>query len=325
VVTVAVVGGTAYALMNRYEDRVQRSDLLGAAVAGDPAQQKQEERRRADNWDDGPLNLLLLGSDSRATEPGGVSPIGERSDTIMILHIARTRDRASIISIPRDSYVTVPAGGRWAGGKNKINAAFAFGGAPLAARTVQQLTGVPLDGAMIADFASVRELVDTVDGVRVCVTSRIDSTMSDKVWTEGCHDMDGTEADEFMRQRHDVPGGDFGRMRNQQLVVKAMVAKVTERGLLTNPLKFDDLLLTAADALTVDEDLDLRELALKVRDIRPANITFGTAPYTTASLKTPAGSAVQLDPEKAPAMFAAIRNDTIDQWLTAGEQPAAGE
>ena len=242
----------------------------------------------------------------------------------MLVHIARTRDRASIISIPRDSYVTVPAGGRWAGGKNKINAAFAFGGAPLAAKTVQQLTGVPLDGAMIANFGSVHELVDAVDGVQVCVPYQVNSIMSSKVWTEGCHDMTGAEADEFMRQRYDVPGGDFGRMHNQQLVIKATIAKATADGLLSNPLTFDDLLITAADALTVDQDLDLRELALAVRDIRPANISYATVPYTTAGLKTPAGSAVQLDTKKAAEMFAAIKNDTIDRWLTDHPQADPG-
>ena len=310
--------------MHRYEHRVQRSDLLGTA-GSDARQQENEEQQRAENWADGPLNLLLLGSDSRATEAGGDSPIGERSDTIMLVHIARTRDSRDHHLDPAGQLCHRPGGRAMGGGKNKINAAFAFGGAPLAAKTVQQLTGVPLDGAMIANFGSVHELVDAVEGVRVCVPYRVDSIMSDKVWAEGCHDMTGTEADEFMRQRYDVPGGDFGRMHNQQLVIKAMIAKATEDGLLTNPLKFDNLLITAADALTVDEDLDLRELALAVRDIRPANISYATVPYTAAGLKTPAGSAVQLDPKQAPAMFAAIRDDTIDQWLTDNPQREPGD
>ena len=72
-------------------------------------------------------------------------------------------------------------------------------------QTVQQLTGVPLDGAMIANFGSVHELVDAVDGVRVCVPYQVDSILSDKVWTEGCHDMTGTDADEFMRRRSTYP------------------------------------------------------------------------------------------------------------------------
>jgi LCP family protein required for cell wall assembly len=308
VLLISGVAGGGYLLVNRYEDKVDRAALLPSLPAGEAEQSKQ-------NWDSGALNLLLLGSDSRATEPGGDSPIGERSDTIMLVHIARDRNRATIISIPRDSYVEVPAGGSWKGGKNKINAAFAFGGAALTATTVRKLTGIPLDGAMIANFTSIHDLVDAVDGVNVCVPYDVKSTFSDREWKQGCHDMNGDIAEEFMRQRYNVPGGDFGRIRNQQLVVKAVIAKVAKNNLLNKPLQLDSLLGIAADSLTVDENLDLRDLVLAVRDIRPSNITFATVPYTRADLKTAAGAAVQLDGAASAEMFAAVRNDTIDQWL----------
>ncbi|WP_189335963.1 LCP family protein [Actinoplanes ianthinogenes] len=313
VLLAVLIGGVTaggYVLVNRYENKVDRAALLPSAPAEEAAQSRA-------NWDSGALNLLLLGSDSRAAEPGGTSPIGERSDTIMLVHIARDRSRATIVSIPRDSYVEVPAGGSWKGGKNKINAAFAFGGAALTAATVRKLTGVPLDGAMIANFTSIHDLVDAVDGVNVCVPYDVKSTFSDREWKQGCHDMDGAIAEEFMRQRYNVPGGDFGRIRNQQLVVKAVIAKVAKNKLLFKPLQLDELLGIAADSLTVDENLDLRDLVLAVRDIRPSNITFATVPYTRADLKTPAGSAVQLDTKAAAEMFAAVKNDTIDQWLAA--------
>ncbi|SNR62251.1 LCP family protein [Actinoplanes regularis] len=302
------VAGGAYLLVSRYENKVDRAALLPSAPAEEAARSKQ-------NWESGALNLLLLGSDSRATEPGGTSPIGERSDTIMLVHIARDRDKATIISIPRDSYVEVPAGGSWKGGKNKINAAFAFGGAALTATTVQKLTGIPLDGAMIANFASIRDLVDAVGGVEVCVPYDVKSTFSDREWKQGCHAMDGAIAEEFMRQRYNVPGGDFGRIRNQQLVVQAVISKVARNNLLYKPLELDTLLGIAADSLTVDQSLDLRDLVFAVRDIRPRNITYATVPYTSAGLKTPAGSAVKLDDQAAAEMFAAVRDDTIDRWL----------
>jgi len=311
------VTGTGYYLYTRYDHKVSREDLLDDGSAGD---QRQREADRKS----GALNLLLLGSDSRATVPGGKSPIGERSDTIMLVHIAKNRQKAAIISIPRDSYVTVPAGGSWKGGKNKINAAFAFGGAKLTAATVRQLTGIPLDGAMIANFESIHELVDAVDGVDVCVPYDVRSTFSTKVWREGCHQMRGDEAEEFMRQRYEVPGGDFGRMYNQQLVVKAVIAKAAKGDLLINPMKFDNLMVTAAEALTVDKSLDLQELALAVRGIRPSRISYATVPYTSASLKTPAGTAVKLDAKQAAAMFAAVRDDTIDQWLIDNPQKRPG-
>ena len=313
--TAGGVTGGGYYLYSRYENRVERADLLPDMPGED---------QRAENWKSGPLNLLLLGSDSRAAEPGGVSPIGERSDTIMLVHISRDRDRATIVSIPRDSYVDVPAAGTWKGGKNKINAAFAYGGAKLTASTVAKLTGVPLDGALIANFQSIRTLVDAVDGVHVCIPYNVRSTFSDRLWKQGCHDMDGDEAEEFMRQRYEVPGGDFGRMRNQQIVVKAMIAKVSADGLLQDPMKFDNLLVTVAGAVTVDRSMNLTDLALAVRDIRPANITTATVPYTSANLVTPAGVAVRLDDRLAPQMYAAIRDDTVDRWLAAHPQSLPG-
>ncbi|WP_250037904.1 LCP family protein [Paractinoplanes maris] len=312
------LAGGGFYLYSRYDRKVARDDLLPEATGAG------ERRQREQNWKSGPLNLLLLGSDSRAEEAGGRSPIGERSDTIMLVHVARSRDRATIVSIPRDSYVDVPAGGSWRGGKNKINAAFAFGGAKLTAATVSKLTRVPLDGAMIADFGGVHQMVDAVRGVNVCVPYDVRSTFSEKVWPKGCHDMDGDQAEEFMRQRYEVPGGDFGRMYNQQLVVKAVIAKSARGGLLTDPGKLDALLVTAADALTVDRSLDIRRLALTVRGIKPDAITYATVPHTSAGLKTRAGSAVQLDKAKSAAMFAAIRADTIDQWLAANPQKAPG-
>lgn len=311
------VTGGGLLLYNRYENKVERAALLPAAPAEEAAQSER-------NWESGALNLLLLGSDSRATEPGGTSPIGERSDTIMLVHIAKSRDKAAIVSIPRDSYVDVPAGGNWKGGKNKINAAFAFGGAALTATTVRQLTGLPLDGAMIANFASIRDLVDAVDGVNVCVPYDVRSSHSSRVWDKGCHDLTSEAAEDFMRQRYDVPGGDFGRMHNQQLVVKAIIAKVSKNGTLTNPLALDNLISIGADSLTVDESLNLRDLAFAVKDIKPAAISYATVPYTSASLKTPAGSAVKLDPKKSAEMFAALKDDTIDQWLAANPQKTPG-
>ena len=313
------VAGGGWYLYHRYDKKVSRADLLP-----DTAGTGLTDQQRADNFKSGPLNFLLLGSDSRDDEPGGGSSIGERSDTIMLVHIAKTRDRAAIISIPRDSFVDVPSAGSWKGGNNKINAAFAFGGAKLAATTVHQLTGVPLDGAMIANFESIHELVDAVDGVDVCVPYDVHSTFSAKVWKAGCHQMAGDEAEEFMRQRKEVPGGDFGRMYNQQLVVKAVIAKVSKGDLLADPLKFDGLVSTVAEALTVDKSLDLQKLALAVKGIRPGAISFATVPYTTASLKTFAGTAVRLDPGKANAMFAAVRSDTISQYLADHPQQLPG-
>ncbi|MGK5444563.1 LCP family protein [Micromonospora sp. URMC 105] len=313
VLVAAACGGVgAFTLVNRYEGKAKHEDLLGGA-----AEPKDEQR-----WKSGPLNLLLLGTDSREGEADEGRYAGQRSDTIMLVHLSKNLDRATIVSIPRDSYVNVPPAEGWNGGMNKLNAAFAFGGAPHAAKTITKLTGVRLDGALIANFASINKMVDAVDGVQVCIPYTVRSTFSEKVWEKGCHQLDGTEAEEFMRQRKNVPGGDFGRIHDQQLVVKAIAEKASAEGMLTNPLKLDELLLTAAESLTIDKNLDLKELALTAKGIKPANIKFATVPYTSANLRTHAGSAVKLDDAKAKEMFAAVRDDTIQEWLAAHPQKA---
>lgn len=308
IITSLIGVGGAWGFVHRYESQVKHEDILGVEA---PAPEVEQ------HWEAGPLNLLLLGSDSREGERDEGRFTGERSDTIMLVHIAASRDRAAIISIPRDSYVHIPAGKNWKGGMNKLNAAFSYGGAPLAAKTISDLTGVTFDGAMIANFAGIRRMVDAVDGVNVCVPYDVKSTFSDKSWPKGCHRFDGANAEEFMRQRKNVPGGDFGRMHDQQLVVQGIIEKVSADGALNNPVKLDKLVMTAAQSLTIDKNLDLRQLASTVRNIKPANVKFATVPYSNPGLKTPVGSAVQLDDLKSKAMFDAIRTDTLDQWLAA--------
>jgi LCP family protein required for cell wall assembly len=313
---VTFVGGgtaTAFGLLSRYEGAVHQDDLMGEAAA--PAKQVEE------HWQGGPLNFLLLGSDSRAGENDKGVVAGERSDTIMLLHISAKRDSAVIISIPRDSYVMIPESKGRKAGMNKLNAAFAFGGAPLAVKTVSQLTGITLDGAMIASFAGIRTMVDVVGGVEVCLDYEVKSSFSNTVWKKGCQHMDGKTAEEFMRNRKNVPGGDFGRMHDQQLVVRGIINKVSQGGMLSNPLMFDKLLLTAAQSLTIDKTIDINMLARSVKNIRPDNVKFGTVPYTNPGLQTPAGSAVQLDDVKGKELFEAIRNDTMAAYFAANPAP----
>jgi LCP family protein required for cell wall assembly len=299
---------TGYLLIHRYEGHVQREDLLG----------KARKPGAANDQVPGALNFLLLGSDSRTGEPDEGEYPGQRSDAVMILHVNARHDQAAVISVPRDTYVYVPAsGGDWAGGMNKLNAAFAFGGAPLAAETIARLTGLQLDGAMIASFSATRRLVDAVGGVDVCIPYPIVSTDTGRTWSQGCHHLTGDEADDLVRQRHNLPDGDLSRIHDQQLVVQALARKVASTNLLMNPLKLDNLLVTAAESLVVDRDLDLRKLALALRKIKPAEVKFATVPFSSLDLQTPQGSAIELDEARSKSLFAAIRNDTVTQRLEA--------
>ncbi len=304
--------GLAVWANERYEERVDRQDILhGVPKPPEPAE---------GNVSTG-LNFLVLGSDSRSgQDTESLDQTGSRSDTIMIVHVQGDGTGAFIVSIPRDSYVHVPAGGSWPGGMNKINAALAYGGANLAARTVYELTKVPLDGAMIINFSGIHKMVSAVGEINVCTPFEVRSSFSDRVWTVGCHDMGPDEVEEFSRQRYNVPGGDFGRIKNQQNVIKGLIKKIISGGVLTNPLKLDALLTTAAESLTVDKDLNLRSLALAVSDIRPENVNYATVPHV-GTMTTGAGSSVQLDMPGVAELCNAIREDRADEWLSAHPQP----
>jgi LCP family protein required for cell wall assembly len=256
-------------------------------------------------------DILVLGSDSREGEDDAYG----RSDTLMIVHVDPAEDFISVLSLPRDLRVSVPDHG-----KQKINAAFAFGGANLTAKTVYELSNVPLNGAVIVNFAGVHAMVSAVGGVHVCIPYTVKSSFTTKVWEKGCHDLGPEEAEEFMRQRKGTPGGDLGRIKNQQHVLKALAGKATEAGMLTNPVKLDRLLTTTADSLTIDKNMNIRELAFALKGIDPKNIKFATVPVL-GTMTTDAGSSVELDEAGAQELFAAIREDRTDAWLAAHPQP----
>ncbi len=131
----------------------------------------------------------------------------------MIVHINKAKTGAFIVSIPRDSYVDiVPVPGEWNGGPNKINAALSFGGANAAAKTIYNLTQVPLHGAMLINFDGVSNMVQAVGGVHVCPPYDVpnfftaDYGQYDGWWAGQCYDMEGEEAMVFVRQRHGRAG-----------------------------------------------------------------------------------------------------------------------
>ncbi|WP_344654397.1 LCP family protein [Cryptosporangium japonicum] len=307
--------GAGWAISERYEKNIKRADLLGDVPMTARTDDTGATSDPAESGIVGPLNFLVLGSDTRTADPTvQADTVGERSDTIMVIHVTADLQSAYVISIPRDSYVQVPAGGAWQGGKNKINSAFSFGGAPLAAKAVYELTGLPLDGAVVIDFNGVRTMVNAVGGVRVCTTYTVRSIHTQRVWKAGCNHMGGDSALDFMRQRYNVPGSDFGRIHNQQLVLQSLLSRAVSRGTLTNPLRFDAFLRAATNSITVDDNMDVQALALALRHLRPENMTFATLPHTSDSLWTPYGTAVAVDEKAAADLFAAVNEDRLPEW-----------
>jgi LCP family protein required for cell wall assembly len=305
--------GLVYGLSNRYNDMASHENILDESIMGN-------------RYANGPLNFLVLGTDSRAGEAGNQADAsGAQSDTILLVHVAEGLSKAFIVSIPRDSWVNVAPTTGWGGGMNKINSAFAYGGAAHAARAVYDLTKIPLDGAIIVNFGGIQHMVDAVGGVHVCPPYDVpnhhtrDFPQYDGWWKGECYDMSGEEAQVFVRQRYDVPGGDFGRMKSQQLVMRALAEKATSTGVITNPGRLDALLSTIAQSLTLDQSMNLRDLAFSLKGVSPSQLTFATLPHD-GTAQIDGQSVVQLDMVKCQELFQAILNDRTDEWLAAHPQ-----
>lgn len=240
-----------------------------------------------------PLNILLLGSDTRqgkGNHIGGQTP--GLSDTTILLHINAARTAAYGVSIPRDSMVqrpdclskdgktTVP------GGLSMFNEAYAIGGAGCTERTVEQLTGIRIDHFVVVDFNGFKHMVDALGGVEVCVPKPVHDDIGHINLKAGTYTVTGEQALDYVRVRHDISAnGDIGRMKRQQAFLASMANKAISLGTLSNPVKLYKFLDAATKSLTTDPGLAnlqaLAGLANQLRGIGLENIQFLTVPFET--------------------------------------------
>ncbi|MEJ8278293.1 LCP family protein [Pseudonocardia spirodelae] len=263
----------------------------------------------------GGTTFLLVGTDTRADEPttgtdaaAGVDAGSQRSDVIMLGTIAPDGHTASVVSIPRDSWVDIP--GR---GMNKINAAYAYGGAPLLIATVEELTGVRVDHFGVVDFAGFTSLVDSVGGIDVTVAQATSNAGVD--FAAGPNHLDGAQALAYVRQRYDLPGGDLSRAARQQNAIKALLDRVQDTAR-TDPAALYAFATSVGDAVSVDDSLSntgLVQLALQARDLRAGNMAFVTAPVSGLG-REGAQSVVYLDRGRGADLWAAVRNGTVPAY-----------
>ncbi|WP_443623176.1 LCP family protein [Catellatospora tritici] len=311
VVLVLLVGGgvlAGRALLHRYESAVGHDVLL------------DERARDVDSfvgWRNvaGPLNYLLIGSDLRAANPDA----GQRSDTILIVQVNAALTQAHLISIPRDLRVEIPAfpltGYR--GAKDKINAAFEFGGGgnggvQLLSATLTELTGIRFDGAAVIDFGGFVKVIDTLGGVKLCVDTPVTSIHTGRVFAVGCRNMTGAEALDFSRQRYGLPNGDYDRQRHQQQLVKSVLDKALASGVARNPIKLDLLIRGIGQSLTVDTGAaSITELALALRNIRPDGLVGVRVPSHITNID--GVSYVVLD-DQSDGLFQAMRDGMVANW-----------
>ena len=251
------------------------------------------------------LNFLFIGSDAGPDRSGG------RSDVIMLAHIPEDRHNVTLIHFPRDLYVDIPGHG-----KDKINASFAYGGAPLLVETLQNLTGAHVDHVAKIGFEGFKNMTDAVGGVDVYVAES--SSQDTYKFTGGTTmHMTGDMALEFVRSRYQLSQGDISRGQRQQEFLKALMLKVISGDTLTNPVKLASLVDAATKNLTVDQNLDIGEtqqLALSLRNIRSYDVRFITAPFSGFATTSGGASIDVVDVAKMTAMGQAVADDRLDLW-----------
>lgn len=287
-------------------------------------------------------DFLLVGSDTRdftggqafQASPGSADLVsGQRSDTVMLVHLPAGAAKATLVSFPRDSYVQIPAHTDGQGHVHpaypaKLNEAFAVGGPALLVQLIENLSGLRIDHFVEVDFGGFKTMVDALGGVTLCVnTTRHDHDSGDML-TKGVHpDVNGDDALAFVRDRKGLPNGDLDRIADQQYFLAQMLRKVTSTGALANPFKLNAFLSALTGNVTVDNDLGLaglRSLATRLRHLDPAHVTFTTIPITSDSAtRTVHGvgqSVVLIDGPKAADLFGQLRAAAAPA-TTAGTPP----
>jgi LCP family protein required for cell wall assembly len=253
-------------------------------------------------------NWLLVGSDGRAgltpeqeqqlATGGEVGP--QRTDTIMLVHIP-VSGATTLVSLPRDSYVGIPGYG-----KDKLNAAFAFGGPQLLVQTVEIATGVRIDHYAQIGFGGFASVVDTLGGIDVCVPKPIDDPLAGINLQAGCQRLSGPEALGFVRSRA-TPLADLDRMNNQHLFMAALLKKVTSTATLANPFKLWPLARDTAKSLKVDNGDHIWNLGQLGWALRGS--TVATTVPVGGFADTDSGNVLLWDKDRASRLFDALAKD----------------
>jgi LCP family protein required for cell wall assembly len=329
-------------LISSATDAVTQEDLLGGT---------KKSAAEGGASLDGPIDMLLMGVDAR--KRWAVDDL--HADTIIVLHIPASHDQAYLVSIPRDTEVQVPpfARSKYPGGTAKATEAFYHGaqngggwkgGAQLMAQTLKNATGISFDGAAIIDFNGFRGVINALDGVKMCVDQRVKShhmALIDgkpmylaearktgkpmkTLWHEvGCKDMAGWEALDYARQRYGLKNGDYDRQRHQQQLIKAMAKKASGSGVLTNPLKVNDLIKAAGKAFVLDTG-----------NAKVADFMFtlkGVAANDLVLLRTNNGTFAgngqgrETLTAESRAMFTAVREDKLGDFIISNPGVVAKE
>lgn len=274
--------------------------------------QKVDALPTADRPADGKgRNFVLVGSDSRAgltsseakrLGTGGSTIEGKRTDSIMIIHLPESGS-PTLISVPRDSWVSIP-GHR----KNKINASYALGGPKLLMQTVEQSTGLRMDGYMEIGFGGFANVVDAVGGVRMCLDRPMKDDKAHIDLPAGCQDLDGKNALGYVRARYSDPLGDLGRVKRQRQFLSALMSKVASPSNLLVPWNLKGVGESGAQGLAVDKEMGpvtAVRIAWALKNVSSSGQSV-QIPVANAAFPTYAGEAVLWDEAKSKDLFDAL-------------------
>ncbi|HEX5117148.1 MAG TPA: LCP family protein [Pseudonocardiaceae bacterium] len=321
-----VATGYAWNTLQRAQSGLQTADVLDQKATAKPP--------------DGSMDILLVGMDSRTDAKGNALPqavlnqlhagqdTGELdTDTMILIHIPTGGGKAIGVSIPRDSWVNIPGYGM-----GKINSAYGLAknaelrtlkanggmsaaqrdvmsnqaGAKEAIETVEQLTGVGIDHYAAVNLDGFYQISNAIGGVPVCLLHPVNDThWSGAVFPAGHFNVEGVKALEFVRQRHNIPGGstDLEREQRQQAFMASMAHKILSQGVLTSPGTLDKLITAIQSAITIDNRWNLLDFAQEMSGMSSGAIKFQTVPVVNIDYHPTGGSlsAVEVDPAQVNA------------------------
>jgi LCP family protein required for cell wall assembly len=315
-IAVVLLATISWASLGHVTSSIHRSDVFAGLTV------------RPDRAAGASVNYLIVGSDTRegltkaelhALQVGSVlTAAGKRSDTIIMIHLSKSRDKATIISIPRDTFASVP---QWTDstGKihppshHKINETYGLGDAPLLIRTIEGMTNVRIDHYVEINFAGFAHMVDALGGVTVCLNTAIKDNKSHINLPAGKQKLGGIAALGYVRARYFDGLGDLGRMHRQQKFIESMVSAATSSGTLLNPIKLMNFINAGLKSVTTDPGLtrdDLLTLATQVKRLSASGVHMLTVPLSNVNYSADGVfGGVLWDPVLAPELWRRIRFD----------------
>ncbi len=319
-VVILALGVLAYVRLNGNITRLDVSPLLGQRPQNNAIADKVTNLK--------PVNILVIGSDSRAGTTGFGTEPGARADTTLIVHLAGDRKSAVVVSVPRDSMTRAPRDCKDTKGKvadgpiRQWNANFSLGGPACVIRAVEGNTGIFIDHFMVVNFVGFESMVDALGSVEVCVPTAVNDPKSHLSLPAGRSRVSGKDALAFVRVRHNIGknGSDLVRIDRQQAFLSSMVQEATSTNLLLRPDKLFRFLDAATRSLTTDPGLaslnELRQVAQSVVGLKSSQVRFVTVPVEDYPLDK---NRVQWT-SAADVLWKSIRTDTP----LPGTKPAPG-